>query len=156
MREHHYAIALWWSGARDGPTADYKTYSREYTVSAEGKPTLTGTADPQFLGDAALYNPEDLLVAALSGCHMLTYLAHCALNGISVISYEDSASGTMVEEGFGGRFTEVVLRPRVTIAPGGDLDQARALHETSHHDCFIANSVNFPVRKEPTVVEAGM
>ena len=152
--EHRYEIKLTWTGAAQGPTQDYKSYSREYRIEAPGKPTLAASADPAFRGDAALYNPEDLLVASLSGCHMLTYLAYCALQGIAVVAYEDQASGTMVQEGNGGRFTEVILRPRVTVAAGSDLDKARALHEKAHADCFVANSVNFPVRNEPEIVEA--
>ncbi len=152
--EHRYEIKLTWTGAAQGPTQNYKSYSREYRIEAPGKPTLAASADPAFRGDAALYNPEDLLVASLSGCHMLTYLAYCALQGIAVVAYEDPASGTMVQEGSGGRFTEVVLRPRVTVATGTDMDKARALHEKAHADCFVANSVNFPVRNEPEIVEA--
>ena len=153
-KQHSYEVKLTWTGAVQGPTRDYKSYSREYRIEAPGKPALAASADPAFRGDPALYNPEDLLVAALSGCHMLTYLAYCALQGIAVVAYEDQAGGTMVQEGSGGRFTEVVLRPRVTVAAGSDLDKARALHEKAHADCFVANSVNFPVRNEPEVVEA--
>ena len=153
-KQHTYAAKLTWTGAAHGPVRDYAGYSRDYRVEIAGKPALNGTADPMFKGDPAVHNPEDLLVAALSGCHMLTYLAHCARAKIEVVAYEDDASGIMVFEGGGGRFTEVTLRPRVTVAPGCDLDKARALHEPAHHDCFIANSVNFPVRNEPTVVEA--
>ena len=108
--EHRYEIKLTWTGAARGPTQDYKSYSREYRIEAPGKPTLAASADPAFRGDAALYNPEDLLVASLSGCHMLTYLAYCTFQGIAVVAYEDQASGTMVQEGNGGRFAEVILR----------------------------------------------
>ena len=152
--EHRYEIELTWTGAAQGPIRDYQSYSREYRIEVPGKPPLAASADPAFRGDAALYNPEDLLVASLSGCHMLTYLAHCALQDIAVVDYRDRASGTMVQEGNGGRFTEVTLRPRVTVAAGSDLDQARALHEKAHGDCFVANSVSFPVRNEPEIVEA--
>ncbi len=153
-REHHYEIKLSWTGAAQGPIENYQDYSREYRFEAPGKPALAASADPAFRGNAALYNPEDLLVASLSGCHMLTYLATCALQGIAVVAYEDQASGTMIQEGNGGRFTEVVLRPRVTVAAGSDLDKACALHEKAHADCFVANSVNFPVRNEPEIVVA--
>lgn len=153
-KQHTYAAKLTWTGAAHGPVRDYAGYSREYTVEVAGKPALRGTADPMFKGDASLHNPEDLLLAALSGCHMLTYLALCARAKIEVVGYEDDASGTMVMESGGGRFTEVTLRPRVSVAPGSDLDKARALHEAAHRDCFIASSVNFPVRHEPRVAEA--
>ena len=153
-KEHGYAAKLTWTGAAHGPVKDYRGYSREYRVEVAGKPPLTLSADPTFRGDPALYNPEDLLVAALAGCHMLTYLALCARAGISVVSYEDDASGTMVLTGEGGRFTEVTLRPRVAVAAGTDLAKARELHAAAHGYCFIANSVNFPVRNEPEVTEA--
>jgi len=153
---HAYAVHLAWTGARHGPTKDYAGYSRAYELAVAGKPPLAGSADPLFRGDPAVHNPEDLLVGALAGCHMLTYLALCVRAKIVVTAYEDAASGTMVLEGGGGHFTEVVLRPRVTVAAGSDVAKARALHATAHHDCFIAASVNFPVRHEPdVVVESG-
>ncbi len=152
--EHTYEAHLTWTGAARGPARDYAGYSREYRVEIAGKPPLSGSADPAFKGDAGLHNPEDLLVAALAGCHLLTYLALCVRAGIEVVAYEDSANGAMVLEGGGGRFTGVTLRPRVTVAPGSDLAKARALHASAHKACFIANSVNFPVRNEPVVVEA--
>ena len=145
--EHSYATRLLWTGASAGPTSSYASYSREYTVEIDGKPPLASSADPVFRGDARLYTPEDLLVAALSGCHLLSYLAHAARAGVHVVSYEDSASGTMIVEGGGGRFTEVVLRPNVTIT-AGDAELAQKLHDIAHADCFIASSVNFPVRHE--------
>jgi organic hydroperoxide reductase OsmC/OhrA len=153
-KDHHYAVRVTWTGAEAGGTRDYKTYSREYRADFDGKPSITGSADPAFRGDPALHNPEDLLVLALSSCHMLSYLALAALEGLEVVAYEDAAGGTMQQEGRGGRFTEVVLRPRVRLAPGSDLTRAEALHEEAHQTCFIANSVNFPVRHEAEVVAA--
>lgn len=150
-KDHHYAAKLTWSGAAEGGTRDYKTYSRAYRVEFDGKPAMTGSADPAFGGDPALHNPEDLLVVALASCHMLSYLALASLEGLEVVAYEDAAGGTMLQEGRGGRFTEVVLRPRVTLAPGSDLERAKALHDDAHKTCFIANSVNFPVRHEAEV-----
>ncbi len=151
-KEHHYAVDLRWTGAAQGPTSDYRSYSRAYEYSAGGKPPLNGSADPSFLGDANVYNPEEALVAALSACHMLTYLANCALGGVKVLAYEDRATGVMAQERRGGRFTEVVLHPRVTISPDSDADKAGRIHETAHNECFIAQSVNFPVRHEPEIV----
>jgi len=150
-KTHSYAATLTWTGAAGGGTRDYKSYSREYRVEFDGKPAMTGSADPAFRGDPGLHNPEDLLMVALSSCHMLSYLALAALEGLVVTAYEDAASGTMQQEGRGGRFTEVVLRPRVTLAPGSDLTRAESLHEDAHKTCFIANSVNFPVRHEAEV-----
>lgn len=151
-KDHHYAVRVTWTGAQAGGTRDYKSYSREYRAAFDGKPSITGTADPAFGGDPALHNPEDMLVLALSSCHMLSFLALAGLEGLEVVAYEDAASGTMQQEGRGGRFTEVVLRPRVKLAPGSDLARAEALHEAAHKTCFIANSVNFPVRHEAEVV----
>jgi len=153
-KDHHYQVTVTWTGAVAGGTRDYKSYSREYRADFPGKPSITGSSDPAFRGDPKLHNPEDMLVLALSSCHMLSYLALAALEGLEVIAYEDSAQGTMQQEGRGGRFTDVLLRPRVTVAPGSDLSRAEALHEEAHATCFIANSVNFPVRHEAETVVA--
>ena len=153
-RQHRYDARLVWTGASQGPTKGYASYSREWEIAFAGKPVLRGSADPTFKGDAALHNPEELLVAALSSCHCLSYLALAALAGIQVTDYEDAATGTMAETGGAGHFTEVVLRPKVTIAAGLDVEKARALHDKAHEICFIAASVNFPVRCEPAIVVA--
>jgi organic hydroperoxide reductase OsmC/OhrA len=155
-KEHLYQATLVWTGAAAGPATDYKSYSREYRVEIAGKPTLAGSADPAYLGDAKLHNPEDLLLAALSACHMLTYLALCTRDKISVTAYRDEASGVLAVKDGKMRFTSVVLRPQVTIA-GTDadkLERAKALHAQAHAGCFVANSVNFPVEHEATVTVA--
>ena len=158
--EHRYEATLTWTGNEGTGTKDYRSYGRSYVVAVEGKPELRGSADPMFRGDAALHNPEDLFLAALSGCHMLSYLALCARRGLRVLAYEDRASGVLTLEGGGGRFTEIELNPVVTLAGGDggsagvdtvDLELAEALHETAHEQCFIANSVSIPVRCNPTV-----
>ncbi|MBN9161310.1 MAG: peroxiredoxin [Myxococcales bacterium 68-20] len=154
---HHFAAHLVWTGASNGPVRDYESYSREFEVEIDGKPALKGSAAPPFRGLSHLHNPEDLLVAALSSCHCLSYLALCARARIVVEAYEDDATGTMAFDRVAKvmRFTEVVLRPKVRLAAGADVDKARALHENAHHECFIANSVNFPVRNEPTITVGG-
>ena len=151
-REHSYAVQLNWTGNLGQGTSGYRAYSRNHAISAPGKPILPGSSDPNFRGDPSRYNPEELLVSSLSACHLLWYLHLCAEAGIVVIDYSDQASGTMVEtpDG-GGHFSEVVLRPAVTIGVGGDTALAERLHERAHHLCFIANSVNFPVRCSPTI-----
>jgi organic hydroperoxide reductase OsmC/OhrA len=149
--KHQYSLKTVWTGASQGPTGDYESYSRAYRVGIPGKPDLTGSADPAFRGDPTAHNPEDLLVAALSACHMLSYLALCARSRIMVIAYEDDASGEMVVERGGGHFTEVVLRPRVVVAEAGMVERAKDLHDLAHKQCFIGGSVNFPVRHEPVV-----
>jgi len=149
-RLHTYATSLAWVGPATGSTATYAGYSREYTVAFEGKDlVLRGSADPTFRGDAALCNPEELLLAALSACHMLSYLACCALERIEIVSYADRASGTMSESAGAGRFVSVSLEPEVVVARAHDLERARALHAKAHDACFIANSVNFPVTHDP-------
>ncbi|MCX8999170.1 OsmC family protein [Rhizobiaceae bacterium BDR2-2] len=150
--DHHYAVKLVWTGNRGEGTANYRAYGRDHVVSASGKPDIPGSSDPAFRGDAARWNPEDLLVASLSACHKLWYLHFCAVNGIVVTAYEDDAEGTMVTDADGGgRFTGVTLKPVVTIS-AGDPEKALALHHDAHEKCFIANSVNFPVACEAKVV----
>jgi organic hydroperoxide reductase OsmC/OhrA len=151
-KSHQYELKLVWSGAQQGPTETYASYSREYRIEIKGKPPISGSADPAYRGDPALANPEDMLLAALSACHMLSYLAVCALGKIKVVAYEDAASGTLAEtQPQRSAFTDVLLRPRVVIAAGSDIAKAKALHEQAHKICFIANSVNFPVRHEPEI-----
>jgi organic hydroperoxide reductase OsmC/OhrA len=150
--EHHYSATLTWTGASAGPTRTYQGYSREWRMVFEGKAPMHGSADPTFRGDPKLHNPEELLLAALASCHMLSYLALCSLKGIPVTSYIDRAEGTMKRGADGKtRFTSVTLHPMVTLADGGKLDQAIALHHAAHDECYIANSVNFPVETAPTV-----
>lgn len=151
--KHEYRSRLVWDGGRGG-TADYATYDRAYRISVAGKPDISGSADPMFKGDASKLNPEDLFVAAISSCHLLSYLALCARNKIDVASYEDEAVGTLALERDGsGKFEEVLLRPRVRIS-SGDVDLALQLHATAHHQCFIASSCSCTIRNEPTVTAA--
>lgn len=153
-KEHIYRTQLVWTGASQGSTSSYESYSREYTVTIERKPPFVGSADPTFRGNPTLHNPEDLLVISLASCHMLSYLALCARAGIQVVAYSDDAVAKMARQDGKIRFTEVVLHPRVAIAVGDDLEKARSLHHNAHSECFIANSVAFPVRNEPIVLSA--
>ncbi|MEO8810476.1 MAG: OsmC family protein [Rhodanobacter sp.] len=155
--QHQYRVDVEWTGNRGSGTDSYRNYGREHVIRIDGKPELAGSADPTFHGDAARHNPEDMLVIALSACHMLSYLHMATVAGVVVTAYTDAAEGTMAIEADRGRFTEVVLHPVVTITAASDLAKADAAHETAHEACFIANSVNFPVRCEPRmVVESGM
>lgn len=150
--EHHYAARLLWDGNRGDGTGSYTSYGRQYRVLIDGKPTIEGTADAAFRGDAEKLNPEDLFLASLSACHMLTYLALCAKHGIRVLEYEDAATGTMQEDGRGGgRFVEIVLHPAVTVAEGSDVDRAMKLHARAHDLCFIANSCSVPITHRPSM-----
>ena len=152
MKEHAYRLRTVWTGNTGNGTESYKSYRRDHVIQSDGKPEIPGSSDPGFRGDPSRYNPEELLVASLSTCHMLWYLHLCAVNGICVRSYEDVAAGVMRENPDGsGEFVKVELKPRVTINAGGNLQEAVALHEEAHHMCFIARSVNFPVHASPTV-----
>lgn len=148
---HQYEVTVTWTGNTGSGTSDYRTYSRAHEIAADGKPTIAGSSDPVFRGDGSRWSPEELLVASLSACHKLWYLHLCADAGLVVTAYSDHAEGTMrTEASVGtGRFTEVVLRPEVAFAGEVDPALARDLHEEAHKRCFIANSVNFPVRCEP-------
>jgi organic hydroperoxide reductase OsmC/OhrA len=150
--EQLYTASLAWTGASAGPTATYQSYSRAWRMEFVGKPPLDGSADPAFRGDPALHNPEELLLAALASCHMLSYLALCSLKKIEVTSYSDKPEGMMKRLADGQTaFVSVKLYPQVTIADASKLDAAIALHEGAHKECFIANSVNFPVENFPIV-----
>lgn len=150
---HKYSLRLVWDGNRGDGTSSYAAYGRDYRIRMTGKPDIDGSADAAFKGDATKHNPEDLFVAAISSCHLLSYLALCAHNGISVSAYEDDAVGTMSLDGRGsGKFDEVVLRPRVLIS-SGDVELATRLHEKAHHQCYIANSCSCTIRNEPTVTK---
>ena len=132
-------------------TSQYAAYSRDHEVIGAGKASIAGSSDPAFRGDRSRYNPEELLVASVSTCHMLWYLHLCADNGVVVTNYEDAPLGVMREDSDGrGVFTEVVLRPVVTISKGSEHD-AHRLHEKANRMCYVANSVKFPVRHEATV-----
>ena len=152
MAEAHFYATLVWSGGALGPTSSVERYSREFRAEFEGKPALRGSADPAFHGDPTLYNPEDLLLGSLAACHMLSYLAVCAHAGIAVSSYEDAAVATIARRDSKVRFVDVLLRPKVVLEPGSDLEKARALHEKAHSICVVVNSVNFPVRHEAEVI----
>ena len=143
-----YRTSVHWDAGAGPGTESFKSYSREHKIRREGKPDIVATS--AYHGKAQ-YSPDDLLVGALSSCHMLWYLHLCSQNGIVVVNYDDDAEGTMIEDAaIGGKFERVVLRPRVTISMG-DKKKAEALHHEAHRLCFIANSVNFPVDCEPTI-----
>lgn len=152
-RAHHYATTITWTGNTGAGTAEYRAYRRDHVIESAGKPPLPGSSDPAFRGDPARYNPEELLVASLSACHLLWYLHLCAVNGITVLAYEDRATGVMHERADGsGYFTEVTLAPRIELTPDTDCELATRLHDEAHRLCYVANSVNFPVRHRPEFV----
>ncbi|MCO6485008.1 MAG: OsmC family protein [Saprospiraceae bacterium] len=149
---HHYTATVIWTGNRGTGTSGYREYDRQHRITIPGKTDIRASSDPVFRGDASRHNPEELLVAALSSCHMLWYLHLCAEAGIRVTAYSDAARGTMaLTPDGGGQFVEVILHPQVLITADSDPEKAITLHEQAHHLCFIARSVRFPVRCVPGV-----
>jgi len=153
-RPHEFLCRLRWTGAASGPTTSYRTYSRALAVDIPGKPTLAASSAPAFLGDAAVHNPEDMLMAALSTCHCLSYLALASRHGVVVVDYADEATGIMEWDQTTYRFTKATLHPVVTVAKGTDVRKAHELHVRAHEECFIARSVNFLVEHSATILEA--
>ncbi|KUG55809.1 peroxiredoxin [Serinicoccus chungangensis] len=150
MATHTFALELEWTGNRGTGTSGYRDYDRAVLARSTGMPDLELSADRAFRGDRARWNPEVLLVAALSECHLLSFLHVAVTRGVTVVDYEDTPVGTMEQSGIGGRFTEVLLRPVVTVADPGHVDLVPQLHAEAGQACFIAASVNFPVHHEPT------
>ncbi len=149
-KQHHYEVKITWTGNSGTGTKDYRSYTRDHTASTENKPDLLCSSDPTFRGNDTRYNPEELLVASLSGCHMLSYLHLCAVSSVIVLEYSDYATGTMEQtpDG-GGRFTEVTLHPEVVVSDESMIEKANELHHKANQLCFIANSCNFPVHHKP-------
>ncbi|RCV50625.1 OsmC family protein [Marinitenerispora sediminis] len=155
-KHHHFEVRVRWTGNTGAGTTGYRSYERSHDVEADGKPPLPGSAAVAFRGDADRWNPEELLMAALSQCHMLSYLAVAVAAKVNVVDYTDTATGTMVTHADGsGEFTEVTLHPVVTVADPESADTARRLHRRASELCFIARSVNFPVHHEPVIRTAG-
>ncbi|MCX6217905.1 OsmC family protein [Spirosoma sp.] len=150
-KQHQYELTITWNGNTGQGTTSYRSYERSHVISAGTKSVIMGSSDPAFRGDKTKYNPEELLVASLSSCHMLSYLHLCAVAGVIVTDYVDNASGIMVEtpDG-GGHFSEVTLNPIVTLTDQSMVDKANELHEQANRVCFIANSCNFPVYHKPS------
>lgn len=154
-KEHHYKITIAWTGNNGTGTSGYAAYERSHTLRIAGKPDLACSSDTPFRGDATKHNPEDMLLSSLSSCHMLWYLHLCADAGVIVTNYTDEATATLVQTPEnGGHFSEVTLHPVVTVAEPSMAELALELHEAAHRHCFIANSVNFPVKHEPVAFVA--
>jgi organic hydroperoxide reductase OsmC/OhrA len=151
VHEHNYKLTTVWTGNKGDGTQNIRTYDRSHTVSIEGKPELFLTTDNPTVGDKSKLNPEDLLVTAISSCHMLSYLYVCSMEGVVITDYIDNATGIMVEQACGGgSFKEVTLNPIVHVADESMVEKAIELHHKAHEICYIANSVNFEVRCNPT------
>ena len=151
--QHQYTSTIQWTGNKGTGTDHYRNYERSHEIIINNKATIEGSSDPAFLGDATKHNPEDLFISSLASCHMLWYLHVCAAAEVNVTNYLDHATGTMTETANGsGRFTEVILNPIVTVTEEHMIAKANELHEKAKELCFIANSVNFPVRHEARAV----
>lgn len=145
-KDHHYKANLIWTGNTGQGTSGYQAYDRSYEVHIDGKPSISGSSDSSFLGDPTKSNPEDLLLASVSSCHMLWYLHLCAVNGIIVLDYQDKAEGTMTLEKDGsGAFTFLKLNPEVVVTEEQMVAKAVELHAEANRKCFIANSLNIKV-----------
>ncbi|MDJ0351456.1 OsmC family protein [Pseudarthrobacter sp. PH31-O2] len=156
LDEHRYALTVRWTGNLGEGTASYRGYARDHDVEVPGLPVLRGSADPTFHGDRTRFNPEQLLLAALSQCHMLSFLHVAVKHGVVVTAYEDRAEGLMRTNRDGsGQFESVTLRPRVSTAEPVPEDAMADLHSAANKVCFIARSVNFPVLHEPVTAPAG-
>lgn len=151
-KEHHYKTTIQWTGNKGTGTSGYRNYERSHTISVDHKAIIEGSSDPAFRGDKTKYNPEEMLLASLSSCHMLWYLHFCSEEGIIVTSYKDHATGIMTETDNGsGHFKEVTLNPAIIVAEESMIEKAKELHHKANEFCFIANSVNFPVKHIPTL-----
>jgi organic hydroperoxide reductase OsmC/OhrA len=151
-KSHSYQVEIAWTGNLGTGTTDYRSYSRDHVVCSSGKADIAGSSERAFRGSNARWNPEELLIVSLSQCHLLWYLDLASRAGVVVVEYTDNPVGTMIEQADGGgQFSEVTLRPRVVVAEPSMREQALELHQTAHGLCFIARSVNFPVRHEPTI-----
>ena len=148
MSEHKATI----SWKRRTPDFAYKTYDRDHDWTFDGGVMVRASASPDYLGRESCVDPEEAFVASLSSCHMLSFLAFAARQGIIVDDYHDEAIGHLAEDASGRlAMTRVILRPKVVCGgdPAPDLDAIRQLHELAHNACFIANSVKTEVVVEP-------
>ncbi len=154
MKAHHYSLTVKWTGNTGEGTKGYKSYERSHEIMVDGKEVISGSSDPAFLGDSTKHNPEDLLLASISSCHMLWYLHLCSDAGIVVSNYIDNAKGIMEETADGGgKFTSIILYPTVTLKNIAQQEQANALHSKANSMCFIANSLNFKVQHQATFIK---
>jgi organic hydroperoxide reductase OsmC/OhrA len=155
LSQHHYSLAVHWTGNLGEGTSSYRGYSRDHDILIPGLPVLKGSADPTFHGDRDRYNPEQLLLAALAQCHMLSFLHVAVRHGVVVTDYRDEATGRLrLNQDGSGQFESVTLNPHVTVADEAHVGLAEQMHREANQVCFIARSVNFPVQHSPVTVAA--
>ncbi|MGB3414146.1 MAG: OsmC family protein [Microbacteriaceae bacterium] len=146
---HEFEVQIDWIGNTGSGTSGARDFSRNHEILFPGLPSLPGSAAPEFRGDADRYNPEQLLVAAIAQCHMMTYFYLAVQNGIVVTEYRDTATGFLrLHPDGSGEIDRVIVRPRVTLAAGTDLELALSLHDEVGKYCFIARSVNCEIVHE--------
>jgi organic hydroperoxide reductase OsmC/OhrA len=153
--QHTYSVTVEWTGNRGEGTATYRSYERDHEITAEHAPPILGSSDQAFRGNRSRWNPEQLLLASASQCHMLSYLHQAAMNGVVVTAYVDHPTGVMTEDADGGRFTEIVLHPLVTVSDEAMVETAERLHGPANKSCFIASSLNLPVSHDASTRVAG-
>lgn len=147
--EHHFKASLKWTGNTGMGTATYTAYDREHRFAVEGKDPINLSSAPVFRGDAEKYNPEDMLIYAVSSCHMLWFLHCCADAGFIAIEYSDTPEGTLsIDKNGIGKFTSIILKPTVVFKSPISQEQLRLLHDKAHTHCFIANTLSCPVEVE--------
>lgn len=155
LQEHHYEVTVTWTGNLGEGTTGYRKYSRNHEIESPGVPKLLGSADRTFHGDRSRWNPEQLLLTALTQCHMMSYFHVASAAGVVVTEYTDHASGILkLNRDGSGEFISATLHPRVMVAAGEQVELARSLHRDAAGSCFIRRSVNFPVHHEPEIVAA--
>lgn len=150
--QHNYKLAVKWTGNQGSGTSNYKEFERSYAIQIENKAVIHGSSDPEFRGDRTKHNPEELLLAAVSSCHMLWYLHLCSEAKIVVVDYIDNATAILQEtENGNGKFTSITLNPIVTVTEKAMIEQATKLHKKANEFCFVSNSLNFKVDHQPVI-----
>ena len=145
----HRANISW---KRTSPDFSYEKYTRDHSWAFDGGVTVEASASPSYRGNPKLVDPQEAWRAALSSCHMLTFLAIAARKQLKVEAYDDEAIGHLEKNSQGQlAVTPVVLRPKVRFegATAPSAAELAALHDKAHHECFIANSVLTEVTVEP-------
>jgi len=151
-RESHFQTRVRWTGSYVEGQTGGRSYTRDMLVEPAGKPPIPGSASAHFLGDDARYNPEDLMLASLAECHLLTYLAIAAKARVVIVELEVSASGVIALVSGKMRFREATLVAVTKVASAEDTQRATELHASAHRHCFMSNSVNFPITVTPSVL----